>query len=195
MAMDPRAHRDDSQQTDLEHLSALIDGECSSPEAAAFARRWSAEPALQQHWETYHLIGDALRSDDLCRHGHGGRFMHELRARLAAEPVVLAPAPLQRPATRRLRWMRPVSAAAGVMAVAGSAWLLPVRQSGVQDPTPLASAPPTVPAVAAPKTAPGATRPVAEWDRYLAAHQQFQAGAAVVPVSGYLRHADHDTGR
>lgn len=195
MAMDPRAQRDDSSQTDLEHLSALIDGECSAAEATAFARRWSAESAVQRHWDTYHLIGDALRSDDLCRHPQGTDFMHRLRERLAAEPVVVAPAPLPRPAVRRLRWMRPVSAAAGVMAVAGSVWLLPVRQSGVQDAATLASAPSAAPAVVAPKPAAVATRPAAEWDRYLAAHQQFQSGAAVVPVSGYLRHADHDTGR
>jgi sigma-E factor negative regulatory protein RseA len=192
MALQSHARNDLATTAEPEGLSALLDGECSGADAAGFSRRWRAEPALQQRWDTYHLIGDALRSEDLCRTGpHTDRFMGSLRERLAAEPVVLAPAPLPRRSLRG-RWMRPVSAAAGVVAVAGSVWLLPVRQGG---PGPLASAPSTVQQpVAATTAAPDRRgRPATEWNRYLAAHQQFPTGAAVMPVSGYLRPADHDT--
>lgn len=192
MAQQSHVRTDLAAADEPEALSALLDGECSGADAAGFTRRWRADPALQQRWDTYHLIGDALRSEDLCR---GGRqpdhFMASLREKLAAEPVVLASAPLPRRSLRG-RWMRPVSAAAGVMAVAGSVWLLPVRQGG---PGPMvANGPATPQPVATATVAPDRrTRPATEWNRYLAAHQQFPTGATVVPVSGYLRSADHDT--
>lgn len=120
--------------------------------------------------------------------------MSTLRERLAAEPVVLAPAPLSTRRALRARWMRPVSAAAGVVAVAGSVWLLPVRQGG-----PVASVASSgthsapIAALAPGNGGDKRARTGGDWNRYLAAHQQFPAAAAVVPVSGYLRPADHDT--
>lgn len=198
MALQPHPTQDTDPSPDgLTGLSALLDGECSSAEAATLTRRWRQDTGLQRQWDTYHLIGDALRSEDLCRQGHGDRFMTGLRERLAAEPAIVAPAPLPRRAPARARWLRPVSAAAGVMAVAGSVWLLPVRQgvpTGSLAGASLTStaATPTVATVTPPNNAARA-RPSGEWNRYLAAHQQFPGTAAVVPVSGYLRPADHDT--
>lgn len=198
MAMQtPTPRRISDSAAEQEGLSALLDGESDVAQAMTFTRRWRTDGQLQRDWDTYHLIGDALRSEDLCRQGSPDRFMTGLRERLAAEPVVLAPTPLPARA-RRNRWMRPMSAAAGVVAVAGSVWLLPVRQ-GLQNGPALATAPtaqqlsPTAAATAAPAAA---TRSGAHWNRYLAAHQQFPSGAGVVPVSGYLRQADYEsTGR
>jgi sigma-E factor negative regulatory protein RseA len=67
-----------------------------------------------------------LRSDDLAvQPARDAAFLQALRARLADEPVVLAPAPLpaQPPAPaaarRRHAWVTPAAVAAGFMAVAG----------------------------------------------------------------------------
>lgn len=191
MTMDQRlqpAPRDDDT---LEHLSALVDGESDAQAAARFTRAWRDDAQLRQRWQTYHLIGDALRSDELARHQPGDAFMQGLRARLAQEPVVLAPTPMT-PPSRKARWLRPVSAAAGVMAVAGSVWLLPMRQQGGSPPMLAAQSTPVVTAVAPSGLSGDRIVRRAGLDAYLSAHQQFQSAAAIAPMSGYLRHADYD---
>lgn len=103
-------------------LSALADGEALGAEADDLLRAWSGDAQLRQQWHTYHLIGDALRSDDLCAEpGHDEDFLQRLRGRLADEPPIVAPTPV--PASRfgvlrRLsRWSAPVAMAAGVKRV------------------------------------------------------------------------------
>lgn len=187
-----RLHDTSPIGNDTEHLSALVDGECTTDEAGRLSRRWDADARLQQQWDTFHLIGDVLRSDDLARHRPDDPFMLALRTRLASEPVVLAPqTPAATQGSRKARWLRPMSAAAGVVAVAGSVWLLPLRQSSVNGSSLTVQSP--LVAQTASARAPG-DRVVRQTglDPYLAAHQQFQSAAAIAPVSGYLRHADHD---
>lgn len=199
--MEQQAHKQDPQAARLERLSALLDGECDAQEAAHFTAQWARDPELQERWHAYHLIGDALRSDELGGQGHDATFLQGLRQRLAAEPAVLAPAPQ---APRRARWRLPVSAAAGVLALAGSVWMLPgLRQAehpgnlaltGQNQPTalvPLPAAPALVANERNGNQVIGSTP--AQYNRYLSAHQQFQSAAAIAPVSGYMRHADYET--
>ena len=78
-----------------ERLSALVDGEVVPGDAAATCDAWKGDAEARQTWHAYHLIGDALRSDDLVSAAdHDRRFLLALQVRLAAEPVVFAPAPL-----------------------------------------------------------------------------------------------------
>lgn len=65
-------------------LSAFMDGEADMP---AFLTR---SPDARRDWDTYHLIGDVLRSEALA-HPVSTRFSQELRQALEAEPPVLAP--------------------------------------------------------------------------------------------------------
>lgn len=116
--MDPKARR--------ELMSSLADGDADS--AVAGCALWSADPDARKAWHTYHLIGDALRSDDLAAvRGHDESFLLALRGRLAAEPVALAPMALPALATRR-RWLAPATMAAGVAVVAGA--LVVTRMAG-----------------------------------------------------------------
>lgn len=46
-----------------EQLSALVDGEVGDAERGLLIRRILKDPSLQQRWERYHLISDALRSN------------------------------------------------------------------------------------------------------------------------------------
>nr|MBF0682909.1 sigma-E factor negative regulatory protein [Pseudomonas sp.] len=72
-------------------LSAFMDGEADMP---AFLTR-SAD--ARRDWDTYHLIGDVLRSEALAR-PVSARFSQQLRQALEAEPPIVAPRrrPLQR---------------------------------------------------------------------------------------------------
>lgn len=99
-------------------LSALVDGESEDAERAC--GRWRDDADLRRDWHAYQLIGDVMRSDDLASHaGRDAAFLAGIRARLAAEPVVLAPAPQAAPTRRRQHWVLPAAAAAGFVVVAG----------------------------------------------------------------------------
>ncbi len=110
-------------------LSALLDGDASQAERAVAA--WRDDPAARADWHAYQVIGEAMRSDDVsCRAHHDAAFLASVRARLAVEPVVLAPAALAAPqaasstapvrqAGWRTAWAAPMAVAAGFIAVAG----------------------------------------------------------------------------
>lgn len=140
-----------------EALSALTDGEADAATTAELCRHWRGNERLRADWHAYHLIGDALRAEDLAQPAERDeRFLQALRVRLAQEPVVLAPpvadsaAPLRaEPAqvialpsgrasgrlsgARRLRrWAAPVGIAAGVMVVSSAVLVLrTVEPSGM----------------------------------------------------------------
>ncbi|MDE2275926.1 MAG: sigma-E factor negative regulatory protein, partial [Burkholderiales bacterium] len=98
-------------------LSALADGEGGAAAVDRACRGWRDDASARQKWHAYHLIGDVLRSDELAApRGRDAAFLGALRQRLAAEPVVLAPAPAVR---RRQPWLVPAAMAAGFAAVAG----------------------------------------------------------------------------
>ena len=200
-------------------LSALADGELDSRAVAAACTGWRDVAELRDAWHTYHLIGDVLRSDDLASSAaRDVRFLQAVRDRLAAEPVILAPAPsgdeptavhsepglttvAAAAALRRRTWAAPFAVAAGFMAVAGV--LVVTRVAG---PT---GAPPAAVSLAALQS-PGAQRASApsaddaaeamaltdarlvrdiHLDRYLAAHKQFGSGATVAVPGVMLRNA------
>ena len=111
-------------------LSALADGEVDA--AGRACELWRSDDEARRAWHSYHLIGDVMRSDELATAPHrDAAFMTALRARLASEPTVLAPAVtlsvLRGP---RRPWLLPVAAAAGFAVVAG---VLVVGRIGVPD--------------------------------------------------------------
>jgi sigma-E factor negative regulatory protein RseA len=126
--------------TSWQSLSALADGEVDAGAAASLAAAWRDDAALRRRWHAYHLIGDALRSDELAAGAGDAAFLRRLRERLEREPVVLAPAALERPAAlaapiavgahgrarpvRLRRWGPPAAVAAGFVVVAGALTVL-----------------------------------------------------------------------
>jgi len=116
----------------LEQLSALADGELDDAATALSCAHWRGDARVRATWHAYHVIGDVLRSDDLATDpARDAEFLRSLRARLVAEPVVIAPQPIPwlgrqgdpsalRAATGRAdRWKVPGAVAAGLVAVAG----------------------------------------------------------------------------
>ena len=110
MREDPSSHPAPSRR---ELMSRLADGDLPTAEEAC--RAWRDEPDARDAWATYHLIGDALRSEELADgFARSDVFLAGFRRRVADEPVVLAPAAQRSPA----RWSVPLAIAAGVGAVA-----------------------------------------------------------------------------
>jgi sigma-E factor negative regulatory protein RseA len=104
-------------------MSSLADGDQNAADAGC--KLWATDARAREAWHTYHLIGDALRSDDLAATAptREAEFLVALRRRLAAEPTVLAPAPMApskrpQPSLARRGWRMPAAVAAGFVAVA-----------------------------------------------------------------------------
>lgn len=187
-------------EPDAEGLSACMDGALGAAETQAHLQSIAREPALSECWQTYHLIGDVLRSSDLARVPDDA-FMLKLRAALATEPVVLAPQPsMASPASRALRrWRAPAAAVASVALVAGGMWrmvatstdaagagtaaALAVRDSSTSL-APQAVAPTAVVMGAASSAI--LVRDV-QLERYLSAHKQFAGATALGEPSGFVK--------
>ena len=179
-------------------LSALADGDAEAVQRACSL--WRDDAAARQTWHTYHLIGDVMRSDELARApACDAAFLAGLRARLAAEPVVLAPvaAPPHRGRPRQA-WLMPAAAAAGFVVVAGVLVLTRLGQPGVPG-----SAAVMAGASGAGLTAvKSAAAPVAparrdagfirdpRLDEYLRAHQSAGGAFAAAAPGGTLRRVD-----
>lgn len=102
-----------------EQMSALVDGELFAGAVAKVCDDWRQREDARAIWHAYHVIGDALRSDDLCqRAGHDARFLEGLRDRLAHEPVVLVPARLE-PASIGMNALAPAALALAPRSAAG----------------------------------------------------------------------------
>src|SRR6478735_8116694 len=78
-----------------ERLSALADGELGPAGTTTSCAAWARDSALRADWHAWNLIGDVLRSEDLASDpSHDRDFCVQLRSRLQAEPVILAPSAL-----------------------------------------------------------------------------------------------------
>jgi len=167
-----------------ELLSAAADGDAEALDGACQAWRSSAE--ARATWHRYHLIGDAMRSAELAqRPARDEAFLQAFRVRMAAEPVVLAPAAASKPAASR--WWVPAAAAAGFAVVAGV--VVMVRQSDpVAAPSPLAAAPQPAVRVSAPGTAVYVRDE--RLDEYLRAHQGVRGGMGAALPGGAIRRVE-----
>lgn len=198
---------DDRRIPDEEVLGTLMDGQSDAAGVEAACRAWRDDPMARRRWHEWHLIGDALRSQELTVHAaHDAAFLARLRERMAGEPVVLAPRAARQRSTgfgRRL-WIGSAAVAAGFVAVAATL-LVAQQPQGQGGAAALAQAPAATPGtVAAAQPAPAV--PVepqtlvvngqlirdARLDHYLAAHKQH---STMGMPAALLRPAPADGGR
>ena len=153
-----------------QQISALMDGELFDDEAEALFDKLKQKPDAHEEWQTYHLIGDALRQPD---HAYPNIGIN-MQKRLQAEPTVLAPSGRIR---QNARWFA-LSAAASVLALALVAWMSvqvgpeSAPQMAMQQSTALRPA-----SLAANK----------RLNDYLMAHQEFSPRADVQGTVSYIR--------
>ena len=175
----------------MEKVSALMDGELGDGEARGQIARLKLDAELRYGWESYHLIGDALRREAPLSAG----FTQRMAERLAQEPTVLAP---QRQTAPRKFPTFAIPVAASVAGVA-LVWVMftgSVPLGGQR--TEMALAPAKPPAATAPPVtvpAPLATAPQTEVsvpsegqsNEYLLAHQGISPSTAMQGVAPYIR--------
>jgi len=183
-------------------LSSLMDGDLAPDAVADACSAWRQDADARASWHAYHLIGDVLRSDELAAPpARDEAFLQALRARLADEPVPLAPAPLvnaapadavadtlpqvangRAPRRRGAGWLvAPAAVAAGFVAVAG---VLVVTRTMAPD---TGSAPTLAQATPATAVSADLVRD-AGLDRYLAAHRSLASGAVAAGEPGQRVH-------
>jgi sigma-E factor negative regulatory protein RseA len=116
-----------------ERLSAFVDGELFDEEHLNLDKFLAnLDGDDRAAWSSYHLIGDALRSDDLAiSPARTSAFLSGFAARLESEPHVLAPAPMS--VSRRLLGLRRrvVPAFAVAAAAATLTWIVVPQLQGV----------------------------------------------------------------
>jgi len=161
-----------------EKLSAIIDGELEG-DVHEHLGRLRTNPELRAAWDTYHLIGDALR-------GHPSpEIASRVISRLRNEPTVLAP-PRARGAAKRIGWYG-MYAAASMAAVAVVAWTaFPGWHTGSQlAGNAIATNVATTEEVPAENLVVGL--PSADVENYLLAHQPYSHVSAMQGVAPYVR--------
>lgn len=126
-----------------EQLSALVDGQLQGEALAGTIDAVAADAGLRATWQTYHLVGDVLRTGAHSACGDQALFISRLRGRLAeeavparsavtlAESAPVLPAPVaprgelraEAANERQFRW-KLVAGFASVAAVAAIGWNL-----------------------------------------------------------------------
>jgi sigma-E factor negative regulatory protein RseA len=161
-----------------DEISALMDGELDSGDAANMIAQLRKTDELCDTWAVYHLISDTLgqpeaRPADIAR---------RVSVRLAQEPTVLAPRPLIK------RKSKVFAVAASITAAAVIGWMNvqldrpPVNLAANQ------ATPPSTPATALPVISVSAPAP-AQINDYLLAHRQFSPSTAMHGVAPYMMHS------
>lgn len=160
-------------------LSALVDGEAQALDRGC--AQWRDEPSARQDWHAWHLIGDVMRSEELATTPQrDAAFLQGLRARLAHEPVVLAPSPAPTVRYAAQSWLMPsLAAAVGVVVVAG---VLVVSRRG--------DSPAPVMALATPSLREVAVVRDPRLDEYLRVHQLARGGVAAAAPTVELRRVE-----
>lgn len=202
-----------------ERISAALDGEWSGSSSEA-PHRESARTLAEflatldaegrARWAEYHVIGDALRSDELAESpAASAAFVARFSARLASEPHLLAPHGFQANVRRALSLRRRVLPVFAVAAAAATlTWIVVPQLQGVVTGTGAATqiasvnnhSGDTMQPVALASNTPvnnGTQSSVHEMnivrdvdlDQYLAAHQQFAQQPVVQSATPLIRAA------
>jgi sigma-E factor negative regulatory protein RseA len=190
-----------------ELMSALADGQLDGEDLAAALHASRHDDSAVACWDTYHLIGDALRSPSQGARGADAAFLSRLNQRLAQEvppgapsrpaaqpvvhdmPLVLPPHRSQASNDGEFRW-KLVAGFASLAAVSAIAWNAAGLLSPAAAPQ-LAQAPsPQQVVVASPQ---GPMVRDARLEELLAAHKQLGGTSALQEPSGFLRNATFET--
>jgi len=192
----------DSKMEQRELISALADGQLRGEAFAQAVEAAAADADARQAWQTYHLIGEVLRTGQAGAATAPQAFLDKLSRQLALEeplrpeapaPVVPAVAGTGRPAANdgAFRW-KMVAGVASVAAVAAVGWTLVAGTGSGLQPSTFAGVT-TPPAAAGGTTVAAGERGVmirdARLDEILAAHRQFGGASALQMPAGFLRNA------
>jgi sigma-E factor negative regulatory protein RseA len=196
----------DQSQHNSERVSALMDGALDGNDFARALNAFASDPSVDDTWDTYHLVGQAMRASGEPLQVHDPAFLARLRLRLVEETpesVAISPLSIRAGGPKGLKlaaandaWWRRVAglasvAVVGVLAWQGVVWL----GSGQPADVTLAQSSAVPAQLVAPQTlvtADGASPLMIrdpQLDALLAAHRQVGGATALQMPSGFLRNA------
>ena len=196
-----------------EIMSAMADGQLSDEDFAAALVLCKHEESLPATWNTYHLIGEILRSPDVVVVASELAFIDRLNQRLKKEPPIFTAPSIQSvgsdlitplitaPTTKIINHREPasndvdfrwkvVAGFASLTAVIAIAWSATGLLDSALTPQLAQSARPQQVLVASPE---GPIVRDSRLEELLAAHRQFGALSALQVPSGFLRNATFET--
>ncbi len=161
-----------------EKLSALMDGELDHSQARSVIKSLGSDDVSREQWDLYHVIGEALRGDDLNRSNARDAGTIAIFAALALEPTVLAPQMIKQPVERRTRIA--LAMAASVITISAVGVVALQQQNGQVSPIQLVQQ--VAPKPVALNKLPLSAVEVRVND-YLVVHRQFSNPGAFQPVT------------
>jgi len=173
---------------ECELLSSLMDGELSPDEASRLLESLCADTQLRNQWMAYHVVGDALRSNEVAAE-HSTAFCSRVADAITREPTVLAPRATTPVAPLR-RYLVPGLAMAASVAVIGFVAVPLMQTSAPTSPVQQATVQPSITPSTAEEGARRAAATVANaraMQAYLAAHRELTTGVALPRATPYLR--------
>lgn len=152
------------------NLSAFLDDELEGHQQERVLAAMAGDEALRQTWDSYHLIGDALRRVPALDR----RLTPRVMERLQSEPALLAP--------RGRRSEHPVRALLALAATAAGVALVAWVALGPQRPVP------TPPTALRNPPAPAASAPAGgRLQEYMVAHQAYSPANRILGGTAYVR--------
>jgi sigma-E factor negative regulatory protein RseA len=185
------------QMQTREMISALADGQLRGDAFARGVELVSADAAAREAWQTYHLIGDVMRSGELAAGTAPTAFLARFQLRLQQEQrlaVVGHKAPVVEAAVRpaandgSFQW-KLVAGFASLAAVAAIGWTVVGGLGGKPDGGQVAAVPAGTVIAGSER---GAMIRDPRLDELLAAHRQLGGATALQTPAGFLRNATFD---
>ena len=167
----------------MQDVSDLMDGELDADTAARQIGRLKTDGAAREKWDTYHLIGDALRGEAQATRGVDSfaltpaltpAFTARLAQALTQEPTVLAPRPVREKSHAQTVWLSAAASIAAIAVVGG------ITFSVIKQDTPQATVATSTPAAVAVTDGKG-----------IALSLQAPAAVPLVAIAGTVVHAPH----
>jgi sigma-E factor negative regulatory protein RseA len=162
----------------MEQISALMDNELSSQDFSQALRRLDDTPEARESWETYHLIGDAMRGQAVSIN-----VSSRVSAALQNEPTVLAPRRVEKPGKA---FTYALSAAASLSAIAVVGWMAFSTSTAINPQVELAKAPPAS-AIQSAEPQLVSSPSGDQMNEYLLAHQGVSPSSGLQGVAPYIR--------
>lgn len=198
----------DNLHRDSELVSLLVDGRLRGAQFGRTVERLEASADARQAWDSYHLIGEVMRSGPSQARGHNPAFVQRLLNQISLEATnnVAIDAISIRPEGEKASkaraandgwWLR-IAGIASVALVGVLAWqgyLLMGQPAVTLASSPATGNPATAPVAMASVEASGNMLRDPRLDALMAAHRQFGGTSALQMPSGFLRNATFDEGK
>lgn len=156
-------------------ISALLDDELGQTETSRAIDALRRDKDLQAAWDTYHLIGDALRHSTDC----APDITRKVMARLEEGPVLFVPSAQP----KRTPWRFALPLAASVMGMGAVGWV--ALSLNTAQPVEMAAKPRISSEVAASSAI--ERTPTSTLKEYLVAHQAHSSSGGIQGVAPYVR--------